>query len=312
MPTTGAVTSGRPGRLPLARSATTTSRRTRATTRSSSTKYGIGAELTATAAHRLAALHVPGDAARPTCCSTPAGRTCSVLRPRDPRRRRPHGRGLGRRRRLLRRPRRAPATSSARSSTARSPRYGTWRDATLTPGSRTRDDGAGANGGWVTFDATTHQAGRRSRSASPTRAPTAPGRTSPRRPASRASTSTPSAAPRTTAGQTMLAQGDDRRRHGPTAASPTTPRSTTRSCTRTSLGDVDGAYMGFDGKVHTASGLHADGELLAVGHLPHRRTSCSSCSRRRSRATSRCRCSRSGARAAGCRAGRWRTARPTS
>jgi predicted alpha-1,2-mannosidase len=33
--------------------------------------------------------------------------------------------------------------------------YGTWKGSALTPGSRTSDNGSGANGGWVTFDATT-------------------------------------------------------------------------------------------------------------------------------------------------------------
>ena len=107
-------------------------------------------------------------------------------------------------------------------------------------------------------------------------------------------------------------QGDDRRAARPTAASPTTRRSTTRSCTRTWSATSTAPTRASTAQVHTAQRLHADGRTSRCGTPTGRRTSCSSCSQPRSPATSRCRCSRSGARAAGCRAGRSSTPRRTS
>ena len=73
--------------------------------------------------------------ARPTCCSTSAGRTCPCTR------RRSTSRATGRSRARSRpaasaAPATATASSSPRASTARSRRPGTWRGGRLTPGGR--------------------------------------------------------------------------------------------------------------------------------------------------------------------------------
>jgi predicted alpha-1,2-mannosidase len=128
--------------------------------------------------------------------------------------------------------------------------YGTWKDGALTPGSRSSSNGSGANGGWVTFDATsvrqvvakvgisyTGVAGARKNLDAET-----------------GSEGFDFGATRAAAHdrwQSMLSKA--------TIEGGSTDR---RAAYYTALyhalmhpnevGDVDGAYMGFDGKVHTA------------------------------------------------------------
>jgi predicted alpha-1,2-mannosidase len=129
--------------------------------------------------------------------------------------------------------------------------YGTWRNQTLTPGSRTSDNGSGANGGWVTFDATSAKQVVAKVGISYT------GATGARKnlDAETSQQGFDFDAIRTAAHdrwQSMLSKAtieggsSDRRAAYYTALYHALMHPN-------EVGDVDGAYMGFDGKVHTAS-----------------------------------------------------------
>ena len=181
-------------------------------------------------AHRLAALHVPGRPARPTCCSTPAGRTCRCTHSEVRRTGDRTARGLGRGRRLLRRPRPPPRLLHRHASTGRSPRTapgGAASDARRSPDARAA---RGINGAWVTFDATPNRdvglkvglsyTGLDGARATWRRRRTGYDFDARRRRGSRALGVDARTSARSTAGRA-------------TGASPSTPRSTTRCCTRT-------------------------------------------------------------------------------
>ena len=103
----------------------------------------------------------------------------------------------------------------------------------------------------------------------------------------------------------------DRRRYGRAAAPPSTPRCTTRCCTRTWPATSTAGTSASTARCTPPTGTRRT-RTSRCGTPTARRTSCSSCSRRTSPGTWRCRCWRSAGTAAGCRAGRWPTARPTS
>lgn len=127
--------------------------------------------------------------------------------------------------------------------------YGTWKGGTLTPGSRTSDNDSGANGGWVTFDATSDRTAIAKVGVSYTGVEGAR-----RNLAAETGDGYDFDATRTAAHDrwaAMLDKADvtggatDRRVAFYTALYHALMHPNT-------VGDVDGAYMGFDGKVHTA------------------------------------------------------------
>ena len=229
-----------------------------------------------------------------------------VLRLRDPRGRRPDRRGPGRTTAAS-----APATTTTRStSRAEFDRpfasFGTWRGVDADARARASRDGARRQ--------------RRLRSPSTRPAPTSgddQGRPLLHRRRRRARPTSPAetgdgfdfdatrAALRATAGRPSSTQATIDRRHArpagrllhralPLAAAPEPGRRRRRLATSASTA-----------RCTRRSGLHAVRRTSRCGTPTARRTSCSSCSRPTSPATSRCRCWRSAARAAGCRAGRW-------
>ena len=261
--------------------------------------------------HRLAALHVPGQRPGTTSCSTPARPTCRCST------RRSTSSATAPSRARCTTAASAPATTTTPST---SPRRSTGRSPPSAPGAARRSP----RGSRDVADGTGGQR-RLGHASTPARTATVTVKVGavlhrPRRRAGQPRRRDRHRLRlRRRPGPRCTTRWNDRARTGPRSTAARTDRQVAyytalyHSLLHPNLaGDVDGSYFGFDDKVHTATGLHAAPELLAVGHLPHRRTSCSSCSRRRSPATTRCRCSRSAARAAGCRGGRWPTARPTS
>ncbi|GDY58804.1 hypothetical protein SVIO_094270 [Streptomyces violaceusniger] len=185
--------------------------------------------------------------------------------------------------------------------------YGTWRGTTPTPGSR-EAAGEGGNGAWATFDATEDRDVVVKVGLSYT-GPRAPARTSRRRPGT-PTTSTPPAPRSTTPG------GRSSTRSGSAAAprsgsAPSTPRCTTPSCTPMWRATWTAATPASTARP-TPPPATPRTRTSRCGTPTGRRTSCWRWWSRGWPAMSRCRWSPSAGTAAGCRAGRWPTARPTS
>jgi putative alpha-1,2-mannosidase len=268
-------------------------------------KYGVERRADRHRAHRLAAVHLPGHRRGERPVQHRQGQPERV-RLRDPRRRRPDGRGPGARRRLLRRQGRHTVYFTATfDRPVRLLRHLARLD--TQPGSGDAAGTAATAPGSPSTRPTTGTSS--SRSACPTPASTAPGRTSPPRPATR-TTSTPPA-PR------CAPPGRHSSTRSRSAAGPAERQKAFYTALYHSLlhpnlaGDVDGRTVGFDGAVHTADGYTPYQnfslwdtyrpqnqllELLEPQGRPGRRAV-----GRRDRRT-----------AGGCRGGRWPTARPTS
>ena len=287
MPTTGAVSSVDPNDVPVGRTRTTTRRPSPGYYRVGLSKYGVERRADRDRAHRLAALHVPGHRRGQRPVQHRQGQP-ERLRLRDPRRRRPYGRGPGARRQLLRRqgrphrllhrqlrparspptapgaaPPAPPAAGTRPAPAATAPGSPSTRPPTATSWSRWGCPTPGLDGARKNLTAETGGSLRLRRD--PGRAARDLGRSS----------STPC----------KIGGG-----HGRPAAAPSTPRSTTRCCTRTWPATSTAGTWASTDKVHTAERLHAVPELLAVGHLPPAEPAAGDARPRRSPGTWRCRC----------------------